>query len=137
MSGNVPRIAVVDDPLGGTTRNGTAPSSAPAPAARAPRKPEPAAVELPRKPADASAERPAAVELARYPEANVSARVPAVLALRLKIAAAELSAAHGKVKVAELLAAILAHALPDDRQSTEQLEQLGEALERFRAAIGP
>jgi hypothetical protein len=68
--------------------------------------------------------------LERYPEANVSARVPAVLARRLKIAAAELSATHGKVKVAELLAAILAEYV--DNRDEEKLARLGELLDRYR-----
>lgn len=101
----IPRISVTDDPLNGTTQ-----------------RPETQLAPAPAHPVGAN----------RQVETNVSARVPAELARGLKIAAAELSATRGRVKVAELLTAILAEHVGNYRDE-HHLEQLGRLVDAYRA----
>ncbi len=111
---NVPRITVADDPL----------------ASRRPQLASPEPVNEESRPDPAEHEPSAKLE--RYPEANISVRSPALLANRLKVCAAMLSAGpHGKVRVAELLSAVLAEHV--DYADPVKLERLGELLERYRA----
>ncbi len=123
-----PALVVIDDPLAAT------PAAPAGPLERGPRSAPAASSSKPHTPAGeqpAQATRPASAPVAAVAgPATVFARVPAELAERLEAAAQGLSPRWGRVTRAELVAALLwRHVGPGE------LEQLGELLDAYRAAL--